>query len=100
MAFLGPANIAIDNPLTFGSSVGTASYAGPQLQGFGAGSTIDVRQFSSAGATPLYDASTGLLQISNSSQQRASVEFQASSLGSGTFHVASDGSGGVLLTLN
>jgi hypothetical protein len=73
------------------------SYTGPQLQGFVAGDTIDLRQFSAAGTATQYDSSTGLLQVSNSAQQHASLEFQASSLGSGTFHFASDGNGGILI---
>ncbi|HEY7578964.1 MAG TPA: alkaline phosphatase family protein, partial [Acetobacteraceae bacterium] len=100
MAFLNSAELIVDNPLAFGSQVGSASYAGPQLQGFGGGSKIDLRQFSSAGATTLYSASTGLLQISNSANQRATLEFQAASLGKGTFHTASDGGGGILITLS
>jgi hypothetical protein len=100
MAFLGPSRLVIDNPLSFGSNVGSASYAGPTLQGFGSVDTIDVKQLSATGAVSQYDASKGLLQISNSSQQRASLDFQTSSLGSGTFHIASDGGGGILLTVN
>jgi hypothetical protein len=97
MAFLSSSKLVIDNPASFGSNAGSPSYAGPQLQGFGAGDTIDLRQFSAAGALTQYDPSTGLLQVSNSAQQHASLEFQASSLGSGTFHPSSDGNGGILI---
>jgi hypothetical protein len=100
IAFLNSAELIVDDPLAFGSQVGSASYTGPQLQGFGSGSEINIRQFSSAGATAVYDTSTGLLQISNSANQRATLEFQAGSLSSGTFHTASDGGAGILITLS
>ncbi|MCW3477889.1 alkaline phosphatase family protein [Limobrevibacterium gyesilva] len=100
MTFLSPSELVIDNPLTFGSNVGSASYAGSTLQSFGAGDMIDLKQFGQTGAATQYDTSTGLLQISNGTQQHASLDFQTSSLGSGSFHVASDGSGGILVTLS
>jgi hypothetical protein len=100
MAFLGSSELSIDNPLAFGQNVGTASYAGPQLQDFGAGDSIDLKQFGAAGAAVQFDPTTGLLQVTNGASQHASLSFQASSLGAGTFHTASDGGGGVLLTLS
>jgi hypothetical protein len=100
IAFVNSAELIIDNPLAFGSQVGSASYTGPRLQGFAKGNEIDLRQFGSAGATTLYDASTGLLQISNSAHQQATLEFQPGSLGTGSFHTASDGSGGIFVTLS
>jgi hypothetical protein len=99
IAFLTPSRLTIDNPLSFGSGIGSSSYAGPQLQGFAKGDTIDLRQFSPAGAIGIYNSSSGLLQISNSGHQLASLEFSASTLGAGTFHFASDGGGGTLVTL-
>jgi hypothetical protein len=75
--------------------VGTSSYAGPLLQNFG-GSTIDLESFSIAGLSMNF--SSGLLQLSNSASQLATLDFQTSSLGIGSFHFNSDGSGGVLIT--
>jgi hypothetical protein len=57
-----------------------------------------LKNFSSAGGAFNYDSSTGILQISNSANQAASLSFQTSSLGSGAFHIASDGASGVLIT--
>jgi hypothetical protein len=70
------------------------------LQGFVRGDKIDLRQFGLAGATTQYDATTGLLQLSNSASQRATLGFQPGSLGSGSFHLAPDGGSGILITLN
>src|SRR6202022_2551720 len=50
--------LIIDNAAIFGTNVGTASYAGPQLQHFLLGDTIDLKTFSSAGVTLNYNAST------------------------------------------
>jgi hypothetical protein len=46
-----------------------------------------------------FDPSNGLLQVSNSSNQMASLGFRTSSLGSRGFHVASDGNNGVFITV-
>ena len=51
-----------------------------------------------AGATLNYNSSTGILQVSNGASQVASLDFQNSSLGSGTFHAASDGVKGIFIT--
>jgi hypothetical protein len=99
MAFLGPSTVVIDNPLAFGSGIGSNTYAGPQLQGFVTADTIDLRQFSPVGAAGNYDSSTGVLQISNNGHQMASLELPSSTLGAGAFHFASDGSGGTSVTL-
>jgi hypothetical protein len=98
MMFLGSSRLVVDNTASFGINVGTTSYAGPQLQDFIAGDTIDLKNLSSAGAALNYDSSSGILQISNSANQAASLSFQTSSLGSGAFQVASDGASGVLIT--
>src|SRR5581483_3948940 len=92
--------LIIDNATLFGSNVGTASYAGPQLQSFVDGDRIDLRTFSAAGVTFSYNASTGLLQISNSAHQVADLEFQTSSLGSTHFAVSGDGANGVIVTID
>ena len=39
--------LIVDNAALFGTNVGTASYAGPQLQQFAAGDEIDLKNFSS-----------------------------------------------------
>ncbi len=98
MQFLGSSELKIDNAGQFGTNVGQASYAGPQLQGFAAGDTIDFLNFGSAGATFTYNASNGVLQLTNGAAQAASLHFQASSLGGSVFQVAGDGGSGTVLT--
>ena len=89
----------IDNAATFGSNVGTPSYTGPQLQDFVSGDKIDLKNISSAGVTFSYNSSTGLLQVSNGASQVATLDFQNSSLGSGSFDATSDGGTGTFITL-
>ncbi|MCW3473268.1 alkaline phosphatase family protein [Limobrevibacterium gyesilva] len=98
MRFLASSSLVIDNAGAFGINVGTASYAGPQLQNFGVGDTIDLKSFSAAGVAWNYDASTGVLQVSDSALQVASLAFQTSSLGAGTFHATTDGATGIYIT--
>ena len=90
--------LIIDNAASFGTNVGTASYAGPQLQHFVPGDKIDLKTFSSAGVTLNYNASTGVLQVSNSVNQVASLDFQTSSLGGTAFAATSDGATGIFIT--
>jgi len=59
----------------FGANVGTSSYAGPQLQNFVAGDTIDLKSFGSAGVTLNYNASTGVLQVANGSSPACELGF-------------------------
>jgi hypothetical protein len=96
--FLGSSALVVDSAGSFGINVGTTSYVGPQLQDFIASDTIDLKNFALAGATFDYNASTGLLQLHNGTSQAASFAFQTSSLGGGTFHLASDGASGILIT--
>ena len=96
--FQDSSELIIDNAASFGTNVGTASYAGPQLQHFAPGDKIDLKNFSSAGVTLNYNASTGVLQVSNSANQVASLDFQTSSLGSSAFAAASDGATGIFIT--
>jgi hypothetical protein len=79
----------------FGTGVGGSSYAGPLLEDFGAGDTVDLHSFAAAAAALLYNPVNGLLQVTNGSSQVATLDFQNSTLGSGSFSVASDGSGGI-----
>ena len=90
--------LIIDNAALFGTNVGTASYAGPQLQHYVPGDKIDLKNFSSVGVTLNYNASTGVLQVSNSANQVASLDFQTSSLGGTAFAAASDGATGIFIT--
>lgn len=94
--FAGSSTLVIDDVLHFGTNVGGSSYAGPLLESFGSGSSIDLHAFSPTGAALAYNASNGLLQVTNSSQQVATLDFLNPNLGSG-FHFTSDGSGGLLV---
>ena len=79
MDFLGSDSRLVVNEFgSFGTDVGSSSYAGPQLQHFASGDVIDLLPFSAAGAVLSYDPSTGVLQISNSASQLASLSFQNS----------------------
>jgi hypothetical protein len=98
MSFLGSSALAIDNAAAFGVNVGSTSYAGPQLADFGAGDTIDLKNFAAAGVTLNYNAASGVLQVANGSSQVASLQFQTASLGSGIFHDSGDGGSGILIT--
>jgi hypothetical protein len=93
--FLGSSQLTIDNAALFGTGVGGSSYAGPLLENFGAGDTVDLHSFTAAAAALLYNPANGLLQVTNGSSQVATLDFQNSTLGSGSFSVASDGSGGI-----
>ena len=59
---------------------------------------IDLKNLALSGATiDSYTAATGLLQL-HSGSTKATLAFQNSSLGSGTFHLAADSGTGTLLT--
>ena len=90
--------LIIDNTASFGTNVGTASYAGPQLENFAPSDKIDLKNFSSAGVTFNYNPLTGVLQVWNSANQAASLDFQTSSLASSSFAAASDGATGIFIT--
>ena len=81
----------------FGRNVGVSDYAGSLLKDF-EGSTIDLKDFDVTGLHETFSASSGLLQLTNSASQTATLDFQTSSLSAGTFHFASDGGSGVLIT--
>ena len=97
--FVGNGKLIIDNAGTFGANVGTSSYTGPLLESFAAGDTIQILNFSASGATISFDGSTGLAQISNATQ-KATLDFQTSTLASGGLQVASDGGTGIYVTLS
>ena len=96
MMFAGSSELIVDNAALFGTNVGTTSYNGPNLQDFAGGDTIDLKSFSFGGAGSNYDPTTSLLQLTNGSSQIATLDF--TSLGSGTFHLTSDGGAGTLIT--
>lgn len=98
MQFLSNSKLVVDHAGSFGTGIASASYAGPLLEGFNSGDTVDIKDFSTAGSTFTYDTATGILQLSNSASQAADLRFQSSSLGSGAFHVAGDGGSGSLIT--
>jgi hypothetical protein len=102
IAFLGsaPANqLIIDHPADFGLHAGTDSYKGPLLEDFGVGDSIDLKGIGSKGLDTYYNAASGVLQVTTSNGGIvASLQFQNSSLGLGDFHLASDNTGGSLLT--
>ena len=96
--FLGAGQLTIDHAAAFGTGVGGNAYAGPLLEDFGAGDKIDLHNFAAAGLSMLYNASAGILQISDGPSQSATLGFQTSTLGTGAgFSTTSDGNGGVWL---
>ncbi|MBV8439265.1 MAG: hypothetical protein JO312_01650, partial [Hyphomicrobiales bacterium] len=97
MSFHPGSELLVNDFALFGQNVGTSNYAGSLLEHFG-GSTVDLKDFGIAGLHDAFSASTGLLQLTNSASQMATLDFQTSSLGAGAFHFNSDGSGGVLVT--
>ncbi len=99
ISFLGASKLIIDSAAAFGSGVGGASYAGPLLEDFVSGDTIDIKNVSATNATSTYNATTGLLQIVSGSQT-ATLDFQNSTLGSSAFSLTSDGGSGLDVTLS
>jgi hypothetical protein len=95
ISFIAGSALLIDTAASFGTGQGTASYTGPVLQNFGIGDTIDIKDFANAALN--YNAATGLLQITGGALT-ADLAFQVSTLGGGSFHAASDGATGMLIT--
>jgi hypothetical protein len=98
MSFAAPSELVVDNAALFGTHVGTNGYAGPLLEDFVSGATIDLRAFSPVGLSESYSSAKGLLQLRDGASQVATLHFQNSSLGGGTFAFNSDGAGGLLIT--
>ena len=99
--FLGTSGdlLTLDHPSAFGLHTGAASFAGPRLEDFGAGDSIDLKGIGSAGLNLNYNSASGVLHVSASGGGIvASLQFQNSSLGAGSFHLQSDNTGGSLLT--
>jgi hypothetical protein len=65
---------------------------------FGTGDQILLKNVAPAGLTPVYDTTTGILQVSNGSANVASLMFDKTTLGTGSFHIGDDGHGDPLLT--
>ena len=97
-SFATGSKLTVDAAGSFGTGVGTSGYAGPSLQNFTSGDTIDLLNFGNAGSSFTYNAGSGLLQLNNGAAQAASLDFQTSSLGGSTFQLASDGGNGTLVT--
>jgi hypothetical protein len=94
--FLGASQLVVDNAALFGSGVGGTSYHGSLLKDFGVGDSVDIQNVSAMGSTLAYDPTSGLLQISNGGEL-ATLDFQQSTLGGGSFHLGADASGSGLL---
>jgi hypothetical protein len=92
IAFLSPARAIIDKASLFGTNVGESTYSGPLIEDFGTGDSIDLKDVAAAGVTLNSGGSTGLLQVVVGGTGVASLLFQTSSLGTGVFHSADDGS--------
>ena len=90
IAFASGGKLIIDN---------AASFSGPVLSNFVAGDTIDIHNFSAAGAAISYNSATGVATITNSASQTATLDFSASTLGAGQLLAASDGGTGIDVTL-
>jgi hypothetical protein len=98
MKFLGAGGeLIIDNAQKFGLQVGSALYTGPLIENFASGDTILLTNVAPAGLTPQYDATRGVLQISNGSANVGSLTFDKTTLGAGSFHLGDDGHGHALL---
>jgi fibronectin-binding autotransporter adhesin len=96
--FLSNSELTVANASQFGSRVGTPSYTGPLIEDFITGDKIDLLNVSPTGVSYQYSPQTGLLQIISGTSNVATLLFQNSSLGSGVFHVGTDGSGHTLIT--
>jgi hypothetical protein len=100
ISFLGSSGdkLVVDAVGLFGSGVGLGTYTGPLLENFGSVDAIDLKNLPLTGlGAPIYTSGTGLFQLV-SGGVKATLLFQNSSLGSGTFHVGTDGGSGVLVT--
>ncbi|HEX2939992.1 MAG TPA: hypothetical protein VHO91_03030, partial [Rhodopila sp.] len=86
--------LTIDSAAHFGVHVGSPLYAGPLLEGFSAGDQIALKGIGNAAIS--YSASTGDLQVTSAGKAVATLRFQNSSLGAGTFHVTGESWGDVI----
>ncbi|HET6196412.1 MAG TPA: hypothetical protein VFE12_11675, partial [Acetobacteraceae bacterium] len=99
ISFLGAGGeLIIDAAQKFGLNVGSSAYTGPLVQNFATGDAILLKNVAPAGLTPVYSAATGIVQLSNGSANAASLMFDKTTLGAGSFHIGDDGHGHALLT--
>jgi len=97
----GAVRLTIDSAAKFGVNIGKSTYAGPLLEDFKAGDVIDLKGIAAAGLKLNYNATTGDLQITTSSGGVvATLQFQNSSLGTGSFHAVTDNAGGAFITIS
>ena len=97
MNFHVGSELVVEDFRLFGQHIGTRNYTGPLLEDF-RGSEIDLKGFDTTGMQAVFSGGSGLLQLTNSTLQMATLDFGKSGLGGGTLHFASDGSGGALIT--
>jgi hypothetical protein len=101
IAFLGAdsSSLIADAASSFGLHIGGTTYTGPLLEHFGTAASVDLLGVASAGAILNYNSTSGLLQVTDASNDKlATLAFQTSSLGAGSFHAGSDGLGNLLIT--
>jgi hypothetical protein len=102
MDFLGTSDhLIIGNPSEFGQHIGLPNFAGPLLEDFSVGDSIDLKQIGSVGLSLHYNSVSGVLQVSSSGEGVvASLQFQTSNRGPGNFGITSDGATGSIVTLS
>ena len=98
--FLGTGEVMVDKATSFGISVGTTAYAGPLIESFTVGDKIDLHDVAFSSITLNFDAASGLLQVSGGAVAKASLLFDNSTLGAGTFQATNDGTGHTLIALS
>ena len=96
--FLSGAKLVVDVAGEFGSNIGLPTYTGPLIEDFTAGDKIDLKNVLLSGASSVFDAASGLLQLSRAGANVATLHFDTASLGSGSFNLGNDGGGHILLT--
>jgi hypothetical protein len=75
-----------------------SKFSSPLLENFVAGDVIDIHGIAAAGATISYNKTTGVATIVNGAQ-KATLDFQPSTLGAGNLQLVSDGGTGVDVVL-
>lgn len=95
--FLGDGRLVLDEPGTFGSDVGKASYRGPELQGFRAGNAVVLTRFPPSKVVLSYDPSLGILMISNDGHV-ATLVFQTPMAAGEVFLAEAEGADRTVIT--
>jgi len=91
MSFIGTGQLSVDAVAQFGNNVGLGTYTGPLLENFGVGDVVQLNDLNFVGASIVsYTAATGLLQL-KSGATKATLLFQNSSLGAGSFFLGNVG---------